>query len=168
MNVLGNRGCLTPSGTWTHNFWIHAARSSSSDRKAFFFQFNILIMNCALATTFIFSWRTEAHLNINTVFLRYGIPMLKIRWPWDRLIFNMGIAKLVRQHLYTDTRSFDVFFDLHPNKRLSKQCWGWWFETQSCPLWRHRYGIQTPVWRDLLCWGQFISWDINLCDSYIF
>ena len=27
------------------------------------------------------------------------------------------------------TRSFDVSFHLHPNKRLSKQWWGWWFET---------------------------------------
>ena len=36
------------------------------------------------------------------------------------------------------TRSFDVFFDLHPNKRLSKQWWGWWFETSPCPLRRHR------------------------------
>ena len=36
------------------------------------------------------------------------------------------------------TRSFDVFFDLRPNKRLSKQSWGWWFETLSRPLWRHR------------------------------
>ena len=35
------------------------------------------------------------------------------------------------------TRSFDVFFDLHPNKRLSKQWWGWWFETLSRPLWHH-------------------------------
>ena len=35
------------------------------------------------------------------------------------------------------TRSFDVFFDLRLNKRLSKQSWGWWFETQSRPLWRH-------------------------------
>ena len=35
------------------------------------------------------------------------------------------------------TRSFDVFFDLRPNKRLSKQWWGWWFETLSSPLWRH-------------------------------
>ena len=35
--------------------------------------------------------------------------------------------------------SFDVFFDLRPNKRLSKQSWGWWFETPSCPLWRHSY-----------------------------
>ena len=35
------------------------------------------------------------------------------------------------------TRSFDVFFDLHLNKWLSKELWGWWFETPSCPLWRH-------------------------------
>ena len=27
------------------------------------------------------------------------------------------------------TRSFDIFFDLRPNKRLSKQSWGWWSET---------------------------------------
>ena len=36
------------------------------------------------------------------------------------------------------TRIFDVFFDLRLNKRLSKQSWGWWFETLSRPLWRHR------------------------------
>ena len=35
------------------------------------------------------------------------------------------------------TRNFDVFFDLRLNKRLSKQSWGWWFETPSRPLWRH-------------------------------
>ena len=35
------------------------------------------------------------------------------------------------------TQTFDVFVDLHPNKRLSKQSWGWWFETPPCPLWRH-------------------------------
>ena len=35
------------------------------------------------------------------------------------------------------TRSFDVFFDLRPNKRLSKQGRGWCFETPSGPLWRH-------------------------------
>ena len=35
------------------------------------------------------------------------------------------------------TRSFDVFFDLRLNKRLSKQSWSWWFETLSRPLWRH-------------------------------
>ena len=35
------------------------------------------------------------------------------------------------------TRSFGVFFDLRLNKRLSKQSWGWWFETPSHRLWRH-------------------------------
>ena len=35
------------------------------------------------------------------------------------------------------TRSFDVFFDMRLNKGLSKQSWGWWFETPSCPLLCH-------------------------------
>ena len=35
------------------------------------------------------------------------------------------------------TRSFDAFFDLLLNRQLSKQSWGWWFETPSRPLWRH-------------------------------
>ena len=40
------------------------------------------------------------------------------------------------------TRSFDVFFDLRLNKWFSKQSWGWWCETHSCPLWRHCNGVQ--------------------------
>ena len=36
------------------------------------------------------------------------------------------------------TRSFDVLFDLRLNKRLSKEPWGWWFETPSWSLWRQR------------------------------
>ena len=39
------------------------------------------------------------------------------------------------------TRSFDIFFDLRLNKRLSKQSWGWWSETPSSSLWRHRNAI---------------------------
>ena len=34
------------------------------------------------------------------------------------------------------TRSFDVLFDLHLNKQMSKQSRGWWFETPSGSLWR--------------------------------
>ena len=43
------------------------------------------------------------------------------------------------------TRSFDVFFDLRPNKRLSKHWWGWWFEAPS-----HHYDVIvmcTSLWR---------------------
>ena len=38
------------------------------------------------------------------------------------------------------TRSFDAFFDLRLNKRLSKQSRCRWFGTSSRPLWRHCSG----------------------------
>ena len=34
------------------------------------------------------------------------------------------------------TRGFDVFFYVCLNEQLSKQSWGWWFETPLCSLWR--------------------------------
>ena len=43
------------------------------------------------------------------------------------------------------TQSFDVFFDLRLNKRLSKQSWGWWFEMPSRPQWRHRNVTPAPL-----------------------
>ena len=48
------------------------------------------------------------------------------------------------------TRSFDVFFDLCLNKRLSKHSWDWWFETPSRPLWRHYNSLQFALCCDLL------------------
>ena len=50
------------------------------------------------------------------------------------------------------TRSFDVFCDLCLNKRLSKQSWGWWFETPSGSVWRH-YNVCTleKRWSSLAC-----------------
>ena len=47
------------------------------------------------------------------------------------------------------TRSFDVFFNLRLNKRLTKQSWGWWFETPSRPLWRHD---NVSLINQLHCW----------------
>ena len=54
------------------------------------------------------------------------------------------------------TRSLDVFFDLRLDKRLSKQPWGWWYETQSWSLWRHCNEVpvlSTKTWSSL-CTGQ--------------
>ena len=48
------------------------------------------------------------------------------------------------------TRSFDVFFDLRLNKRLSKQSWGWWFETLSRPSWRQCNGFH--IYCQMLVW----------------
>ena len=47
------------------------------------------------------------------------------------------------------TRSFDVFFHLRLNKRLSKQPWGWWFETAGWSLWRHRNDYTMSVLRTI-------------------
>ena len=41
------------------------------------------------------------------------------------------------------TRSFGVFFDLRPNKRLSKQSRHQWFETPSSSLWHHCNDLPT-------------------------
>ena len=57
-------------------------------------------------------------------------------WPFVRGIHRSPVTQK------PVTRSFDVFFVLRPNKRLSKQSWGWWFEMPSRPLWRHRNDIQ--------------------------
>ena len=48
------------------------------------------------------------------------------------------------------TQSFNVFFDLRPNKQLSIQPWGWWFRTPSWSLWHSVMYYQK--------WVTHISW----------
>ena len=54
------------------------------------------------------------------------------------------------------TWSFDVFFDLRLNKRLSKHSWGRWFETLPRPLWCHSNGVLVPNF--LTCFSDRSSW----------
>ena len=56
------------------------------------------------------------------------------------------------------TRSFDVFFDLRLNIRLSTHSWGWWFETLLRPLWRHRSVV---TWWRLQRIAKFLMWRKN-------
>ena len=42
-----------------------------------------------------------------------------------------------------------VFFYLRLNKRLSRQSWGWWFQTSLCSLWRH-FNVPVINWREFL------------------
>ena len=56
------------------------------------------------------------------------------------------------------TGSFGVYFDLHPNKRLSKQWLGWWFKTPSCPLWRHRNAIFCLIFLFELVFDLDLQW----------
>ena len=67
------------------------------------------------------------------------------RWRHEMETFSALLALCAKNSPVTGefpaqrpvTRSFDVFFDLRLNTRLSKQSWGRWFETPSRPLWPH-------------------------------
>ena len=63
------------------------------------------------------------------------------------------------------TRSFDVFFNLRLNKRLSKQSWGWWFETPTHPLWRH-CNIYSAKCHAL--YGYQIPWNQEMSDKHTY
>ena len=61
------------------------------------------------------------------------------------------------------------FFDVRLNKRLSKQSWGWWFETLWRPLWRHRNAFLSHAYRTFpskhtFCNCKTYAWKIlHLC-----
>ena len=55
-------------------------------------------------------------------------------WPFVRGIHRSPVNS---PHKGQRGGALMFFFDLCLNKRLSKQSWGWWFETLSHPLWRH-------------------------------
>ena len=53
-------------------------------------------------------------------------------WPFVRAIHRPPVT-----HPHQGQWRRALMFDLRLNKRLSKQSWGWWFETPSPSLWRH-------------------------------
>ena len=71
-------------------------------------------------------WRHQIETFFALLAFCEGNPMFTGGFPSQRLV----------------TQSFDVFFYLRLNKRVSKQPWGWWFETPSRSLWRHCYEYQ--------------------------
>ena len=69
------------------------------------------------------------------------------------------------------TRSFDVSFDLRPNKRLSKQPWGWRLETASWSLWRQYNGASTTlgyIWLSYLISSLWIQSGVKTMKLLIF
>ena len=90
-----------------------------------------------------FVWRVQM-----TIYCVYPYTLYKWPFSWwchQMETFSALLAICARNSLVTGefpaqrpvTHSFDVFFDLRLNKRLSKQSWGWWSEMPSRPLWRH-------------------------------
>ena len=60
-----------------------------------------------------------------------------------------------------------VFFDLRPKKRLSKQWWGWWFETPSRTLWRHCNGCSWNWNHSVNCIWEFCKGTLLCLEIYI-
>ena len=83
-------------------------------------------------------------------------------WRHQRETFSALLAICAGNSLVTGefptqrpvTQSFDVFFDVRPNKRLSKQSWDWWFETPSRSLWCHcNADVVRKYYRPSVRWG---------------
>ena len=71
--------------------------------------------------------------------------------PVDTCCVKCNVLKVFMQNLANKDfeklmRSFDVFFDLRPNKRLCKQSKCRWFEIPSRYLWRHSNLRWDSVW----------------------
>ena len=106
------------------------------------YSFETIVTESKFPCAFLLELQLRKIKQSSTIF-----PMLHY-WPWWRLqmeTLSALLAICATNSLVPGefppqrpvTWSFYVFVDLHPNKRLSKQSWGWWFETLWRPLWRH-------------------------------
>ena len=79
--------------------------------------------------------RLPARKMVSSTWWRHQIETFSVLLAFVRGIHRWPVNSAQRPV----TRSFDVFFDLRLNERLSKQSlgWRWWFEMPSRPLWRH-------------------------------
>ena len=116
-----------------------------SSCSGYFFSFICLInLNSPpLASSILFAHR------FHFCALKYrNISLLEAVIPWWRHqmeTFSALLTLFARNSPVTGefpaqrpvTRIFNVFLYLRLDKQLSKQSWGWWFETPSHPLWRH-------------------------------
>ena len=113
--------------------------------------------NCPIIAPTGYIWRAFEQQ------LETGLEVALLRLDRYRLLYWPSITPRSQAFLQVPgefptqrpvTRSFDVFVDLRLNKRLSKQSWGWWFETLSHPLWCHR--------------NEKDGYAINICNCFTF
>ena len=125
---------LHTSDTFFHRLWKKIRRATGplikwtiGPKIIFFIDYYINVLGMGLLTHSKFSrwkpwWRHQMRTFSALLAISAGNSPVSGEFPAQRPV----------------TRSFDGFLDLRLYKRLSKQSWGWWFETLSCPLWRHR------------------------------
>ena len=86
----------------------------------------------------------ETHPNLHCIFPQYRYRKFMMKSS-NRDIFRVTdhlCGEFTGRRWIPRTKASDAehwcFFYLRLNERLSKQRWGWWFETPSRPLWHHR------------------------------
>ena len=103
--------------------------------------------------TSVRNWRKNT--NIMEICLhewwRFHIETFPRYWPSVRGIRQSSVNS---PHKDQWRGALIFFFDLRLNKRLCKQWWGWWFETQSRPFWRHcnEDTSHSPWMLQISCW----------------
>ena len=146
----------TPPGIWLQNlstecfFWVSSSYISRDNcllRVHSIYQHILLPKSTSYLDKNVFTKRSVSIVMSDGVIRgpRYINMFYYSWWRHQMETFSALLAICVGNSPVTGefpvqrpvTRSFDVFFDLRPNKRLSKQWWDWWFETPSRPLWRH-------------------------------
>ena len=111
------------------------------------YQFLAKLKNCIYICVYIFS-PCDCYWYIYICIVKHIVMFLTVLccavingdiswWRHQMETFSALLAICAGNSQRPVTRSFDVFFDLRLNKRLSKQSWGWWFETLSSPLCWH-------------------------------
>ena len=90
---------LLPHGLCVHIHQLHSMSGPNHNSEA---------PGTGIFSSCDYTNRTGPRRNIKMVSPGMGIPMLKIRWSRDRLIFNMGILILVRGHLYIETAPWSL------------------------------------------------------------
>ena len=127
------------------NIYIHIYMLSCTELDISDWYYNILWLTCSDHIN------TKLHSVTHWPITSIGLEINKAWWPllswWRHQMetFSVSLALCAGNSLVTGefpsqgpvSRSYDVFFDLRLNKRLSKQSWGWWFETLSRLLLRH-------------------------------
>ena len=107
----------TSTGTHSSNEWQRLERMVG-------YQWSSPVVTNRLCTTFLSMWTWWRHqMETFSALLAIcaGNSLVSGEFPTQRPV----------------SQSFDVFFYLRLNKRLSKQSWAWWFERPLCSLWCH-------------------------------
>ena len=141
--------------------------ASGLNLNVFFYNFsskhpieNVLVMNtckhvqCSIKVNSVWSRWQYGKESLLACFMARCLDVLS--WRHQMETFSSLLALCVENSPVTGelpsqrsvTRSVDVFFDMCPNKLLSKELWGWWFETPSRSLCPQCYGWQTNQLRD--------------------